>query len=77
EEAPYFRADYVLRAMELPAGSHTVEFRFRAPHYPLVAGITLTFSWVIVAGVVVAVVLMIRDKRRTNTEDGTTGEQEA
>ncbi|MBR6814170.1 MAG: YfhO family protein, partial [Tidjanibacter sp.] len=77
EEAPYFRADYVLRAMELPAGSHTVEFRFRAPHYPLVAGITLTFSWVIVAGVVVAVVLMIRDKRRTNKEDGTTGEQEA
>lgn len=28
EEAPYFRADYVLRAMALPAGNHTVEFRF-------------------------------------------------
>ena len=76
EEAPYFRADYVLRAMELPAGSHTVEFRFRAPHYPLIAGITLTFSWVIVAGIVVAAVVMIRN-RRNDKEDGTTGEQEA
>ena len=33
QEAPYFRADYVLRAMKLPAGDHVVEFRFRAPHY--------------------------------------------
>ena len=31
EETPYLRADYVLRALPLPAGEHTVEWRFRAP----------------------------------------------
>lgn len=46
-EAPYFRADYVLRAMQLPAGDHTVEWRFRAPQWGLISGITLAASLVV------------------------------
>ncbi len=70
EEAPYFRADYVLRAMELPAGEHTVEFRFRAPNYPLISGITLGFSWIIVVGLIGAAALMIISKQKEK-KDGT------
>ena len=33
EKAPYFRADYVLRAMILPAGDHIVEFKFHPKSY--------------------------------------------
>ena len=43
-EAPYFRADYILRAARLPVGRHTVEWRFRAPQWGMSEGITLACS---------------------------------
>ena len=33
KEAPYFRADYVLRAAQLPVGNHKVEFIFHPASY--------------------------------------------
>ena len=54
EEAPYFRADYVLRAMRLPAGEHTVEWRFRAPNWGAVEGVTGLCSGIILLGALAA-----------------------
>lgn len=46
-EADYFTADYILRAMELPAGRHTVEWKFRAPNWGVASAITGISSWLI------------------------------
>ena len=59
-EAPYFRADYVLRGMQLPAGEHTVEWRFKAPNWGLISTLTLVASMVILLGAVVALLLFLR-----------------
>ena len=43
-----FRTDYLLRAMVLPEGQHTVEWRFRAPNWGLAEAITLICSILII-----------------------------
>ena len=64
EEAPYFRTDYVLRGMNLPAGKHTVEFRFAAPNFATVSAVTFIFSLLILLAFAGASVLLILDWRK-------------
>ena len=71
-EADYMRADYLLRAMVLPAGEYTVEWHFRAPAFDLVEGITLAFSVLIVGGLVAVVavesVRRVRSGKKSNNK---------
>jgi len=67
EEAPYVRADYILRAMELPAGRHTVEWRFRAPGWRRTQAVTLLSSLAVLAWAAAAAAAYVR-KRMKKTE---------
>ena len=58
---PYFRADYVLRAAQLEAGNHTVEFKFEPVSYYTGEKISLAGSILLVAALGFA---FYNDKRK-------------
>lgn len=47
KEAAILRANYALRALEVPAGNHTIEFRFNPKPYSAGNKITLASSWLV------------------------------
>ncbi|MEE1884675.1 YfhO family protein [Pedobacter flavus] len=50
EEQPYFRANYILRAAQLKAGNHKVEFKFEPKSYYLGEKISLAGSLLLIGG---------------------------
>lgn len=49
EKKPYFRADYVLRAAQLTAGNHKLEFKFEPKSYYMGENISLAGSVLLIA----------------------------
>ncbi|MDE5708450.1 MAG: YfhO family protein [Alistipes sp.] len=69
KEVPYYRTDYILRGLRLPAGEHTVEWSFRAPGWKWTEGITLAASLLILAGTLALLLeAAIRGYRRPATD---------
>ncbi len=66
EPADYLRADYILRAMVIPAGDHVIEFRNESPTMHRLDNITLICS--IATVLIIGGVLFLYYRKRKNTE---------
>lgn len=62
EEMPHFRANWILRAMMVPAGEHSIEFKFQPKLYATGETISLASSVLLLLLVVVYAVLEVRKK---------------
>jgi hypothetical protein len=47
-ETPILRANYVLRALQVPSGNHTIEFKFQPKPYVIGNKITTASSWLLI-----------------------------
>jgi hypothetical protein len=59
---PHFRADYLLRAMRIPAGEHTIEFRFHPKSYFLGEKVSFASSLLLIMMIIGTIWLELRRK---------------
>ncbi len=62
KESPILRVNYVLRALEIPAGKHTVEFTFAPKSYIVGNTITVASSWVLLLVLIGSIGWSLRKK---------------
>lgn len=67
-EAPYFRADYVLRAAQILAGNHKIEFKFHPASYYTGETISLAGSVIMILALGGAVYAETRRKQSQTSE---------
>ena len=63
KEVTILRVDYVLRALEVPAGKHVIEFKFEPKPYMVGNKITMASSWVLLIVVVACLGMEFRKPR--------------
>ena len=68
EEVPHFRANYILRAMVLPAGEHTIDFRFEPRSYFAGKKIAATSSYILLILMLGAIGWEIRNRRKSEED---------
>lgn len=63
EEAEYFRADYLLRAMVIPAGNHEIVFRFEPKSFSIGNNIAIASSSLFILLLVISSIIYAKSKR--------------
>lgn len=69
QPAEYLRVNYILRAMVVPAGDHTIEFRNEAPTQHKWDKVTLASSVVLVVVIIGSIVLWVIKRRKDESSD--------
>ncbi|MBE0651813.1 MAG: YfhO family protein [Bacteroidales bacterium] len=59
-KVPYFRADYALRAMVVPAGIHTIEFKFQPKVWSIGETLSYIFSGLLLLLLIYVIVIEVR-----------------
>jgi len=65
---PHIRADYVLRALQVPAGAHTIDFKFEPKSYAVGNGVSLAASVVLLLLLLGIAVYVARRRERNGDE---------
>jgi Bacterial membrane protein YfhO len=60
KEVTILRADYILRALEVPAGKHTIEFKFEPKPYTVGNTITMASGWILLMVVLGSLVASLK-----------------
>ncbi|MDR0790158.1 MAG: YfhO family protein [Bacteroidales bacterium] len=64
KETPYFRANYILRAMNIPSGNHTIEFKFEPPTLQTYSTVGLIGSLLLIFTCLAALLYPFYQKKR-------------
>jgi hypothetical protein len=67
KESAILRVNYVLRALEVPAGNHTIEFRFSPRPYTVGNKITQVCSWLILLVALGSIGWSLKNKNRVGS----------
>jgi hypothetical protein len=69
ELKPHFNADWVLRAMRVPAGKHVIEFKFEPRKFFLGEKISMISGIILFLGLIISLYLAYRRKQAGNSEE--------
>ena len=64
EPAEYIRANYILRAMVIPAGDHVIEFRCEAPGLYRLITVNIIFGILLVLAIAGGIFFVYRKKKK-------------